>query len=54
MVLTDKDFQIHGFTHNCWETFGFKPRFFFNKFGDPTPHVRMTDIIRTIRDPEEF
>ena len=43
--------QIYGFTENCWETFGFKPSFFFNRFGDPEQQIRMDKIIKNIKDP---
>lgn len=30
LIVADLEGQIYGFTRNCWETFGFKPAFFFN------------------------
>lgn len=35
IILADNEGSIQGFTPNCWETFGFQPNFFFNRFGDP-------------------
>ena len=30
MICATTEGEIYGFTRNCWETFGFKPAFFFN------------------------
>lgn len=50
IMLTDTEGQIYGFTRNCWETFGFKPPFFFNQFGDPEQQIRMEFIVKSLKD----
>eukprot|EP00347_Sterkiella_histriomuscorum_P019286 403342226 len=51
IIIGDQEGQIHGFTRNCWETFGFKPQFFFNRFGDPEQQIRIEKIIKNLRNP---
>ncbi|CDW76577.1 pas domain s-box family protein [Stylonychia lemnae] len=51
LIVTDPEGQIHGFSRNCWETFGFSPQFFFNRFGDPEQQIKMDKIIKNIKNP---
>jgi len=51
IIMCDGEGQIFGFTENCWETFGFKPNFFFNRFGDPEQVIRIEKIIKNLKDP---
>ena len=51
IIVADTEGQIYGFTRNCWETFGFKPAFFFNQFGDPEQQIRIEFIIKSLKDP---
>jgi len=50
--VADPEGQIYGFTRNCWETFGFKPAFFFNQFGDPEQQIRMEFIVKSLKDAQ--
>jgi len=52
IIVTDDEGYIHGFTENCWESFGLNPKFVFGPFGDPSGAIKMPQLIHQYTNPQ--